>query len=230
MSKNKRRIHSKSRATFLRKSFAFTSQSTAWIASSCSRSGLRLIEMQGVRAVGLGVGGVVVDFEEDAVDTRSDGGAGEDGNELRLAAGDAVGGGGRLDGVGAVEDDWRECTQDGQRAHVDHEVVIAETGAALREEDARVAGGGDFFDGVLHVAGGDELTLLHVDGAAGLAGSDQQVGLAAEEGGDLQHVAGLGDGRAVRGLVHVSQDGKCVSRRSRRRMRVPSASRARESW
>jgi len=35
--------------------------------------------MEGVGAVGLGLGGVVVDFEEDAVNAGSDGGAGETG-------------------------------------------------------------------------------------------------------------------------------------------------------
>ena len=46
----------------------------------------------------------------------------------------------------------------------------------------------DLLDGVAHVPGGDELALLDVDGAAGFAGGDEQVGLAAEEGGDLEDV------------------------------------------
>ena len=41
-----------------------------------------------------------------------------------------------------------------------------------------------------HIPGRDELALLDVDGAAGFAGGDQQVGLAAEEGGDLQDIDG----------------------------------------
>ena len=65
-----------------------------------------------------------------------------------------------------------------------------------------------FLDGVFHVVRSDELALLHVDGAAGFSGGDEQVGLAAEEGGNLEDVAGFGDGGAVRGLVHVGEDGK----------------------
>ena len=47
--------------------------------------------------------------------------------------------------------------------------------------------------------------LLDVDRCAGFAGGQQQVGLAAQEGGDLEDVAGLGRGRAVVGRVHIGQ-------------------------
>ena len=40
------------------------------------------------------------------------------------------------------------------------------------------------------------------------AGGDQQVGLAAQEGGDLQHVDRLRGERALRGLVHVGSTGR----------------------
>src|ERR1700761_8454330 len=59
--------------------------------------GLEAVEGEGVGSVGLGLGGVVVDLEEDAVDAGGDGGAGEDGDELGLTAGHAISGGGRLD-------------------------------------------------------------------------------------------------------------------------------------
>jgi hypothetical protein len=50
------------------------------------QQGLQQVEAQGVGAVGFGFGGIVVDLEEDAVDAGGDGGAGEHGDELRLAA------------------------------------------------------------------------------------------------------------------------------------------------
>ena len=169
---------------------------------------LEQLEVEGVGAVGFGVGGVVVDFEEEAVDAGGHGGAGEQRNELRLAAADAVGRRGLLHGVGAVEDDGRKLAHDGERAEIDDQVVVAEAGAALGEEDALVAGGADFLDGVIHVPGGDELAFLDVDGAAGFAGGDEQVGLAAEEGGDLEDVDGFGGDLAVGGLVDVGEDGQ----------------------
>ena len=101
-----------------------------------------------------------------------------------------------------------KAAHDGERAHVDDEVVVAEAGSALGEEDAGVAGRRDLFDGVVHVPGGDELAFLDVDGAAGLCGGDEQVGLAAEEGGDLEDVDGFGGDGAVGGFVDVGEDGK----------------------
>ena len=59
-----------------------------------------------------------------------------------------------------------------------------------------------------HVPGREELALLHVDHLAGARRGHQQIGLAAEEGRDLQHVDGLGHGGALLGLMHVGEHGK----------------------
>jgi hypothetical protein len=175
---------------------------------------LQPVEVEGVRSVGFCLGGVVVDFEEDAIDPGGDRGACQNGNELRLSAGDSVAGRGGLDGVGAVEDDGGHLAHDGQGADVDDEVVVAEGGAALSEADAGVSGVRDFLDGVLHVEGGDELALLDVDGAAGFCGGDEQVGLTAEEGGNLQDgfdvAERFGGLFALLGGVDVGEDGEAV--------------------
>ena len=47
---------------------------------------------------------------------------------------------------------------------------------------------------MLHVPGSQELALLHIHDAPGLCRRDQQVRLAAEEGGRLEEVGDLGDG------------------------------------
>jgi hypothetical protein len=80
----------------------------------CLQQRTQAIEPEGVGAVGLGVGRVVVDLQKQAIDSGGDGGAGEQRDELRLAAADAVGGRGLLHGVGAVEDHRRKAAQDGQ--------------------------------------------------------------------------------------------------------------------
>ncbi len=98
--------------------------------------------------------------------------------------------------------------QDRKRAHVGDQGVVAERDAPLAGHDVGVARLRDLFDHVLHVPGGEELPLLHIDRATGLRRGDQQVGLAAEEGGDLQHVHRLGHGRALLGRVHVGQGGQ----------------------
>ena len=147
-----------------------------------------------------------MDFEKEAVDAGGDGGAGEERNELRLAATDTVGCRGLLYGMRAVEDDGGERAHGRKTAKIYYQIVVAEAGAALGEKDATVAGGTNFFDGVGHVPWGDELALLNIDGAPGFSGGDEQVGLTAEEGGDLEDVDGFGRDFALAGLVNVGED------------------------
>ena len=166
---------------------------------------------EGIGAVGLRFLGIVVDLHEYAVHAGGDGSAGEKWDEFGLPAADGVvafgGSGGELDRMGCIENHWRELAHDGQRAHIDDQVVVAEAGAALGDEDAIVAGRASFLNHVLHVPGGEELAFLDVHGAFGHRGGDYQVGLAAEERRDLQHVGYLGDFRDVLGVVHVGEDG-----------------------
>ncbi len=68
-----------------------------------------------------------------------------------------------------------------------------------------VSGAGDLGRDVRHVPWREELTLLHVDRLAGLAGCEQQIGLAAEEGWDLQHIdRPRGDGALI-GCMHIGE-------------------------
>ena len=124
-------------------------------------------------------------------------------DEFRLAAAGGVAvfvsvrSRGQLHGVRSVEDHRRKLPHDGQRAHIDDQVVVAETRSALGDEHSLVARGVALFDGVLHVPGRDELALLDVDHALAQGRGDDQVGLAAEESGDLQDVGDFGDGGDV---------------------------------
>ena len=52
----------------------------------------------------------------------------------------------------------------------------------------------------------DELALLDVDDASGLAGLDQDIGLTAQECGNLQNVYRLGRERSLARLVNVRED------------------------
>jgi len=88
--------------------------------------------------------------------------------------------------VGGVKDDGAKARMMAG-AHVNDEIVVAEAGAALGEDDAGVAGVSELLDGVLHVCRGDELALLHVDHAAGagggFGGGDEQISLAQRKAG-----------------------------------------------
>ncbi len=169
--------------------------------------GLEELEVEGVGAVGFGVGRIVMDFDEEAVDASCNSGAREQRNVLWLAPADAVGRGRLLHGVGGIENNGREPVHDGERAKVDDQVVVAESRAALGEEDAIIARGANLFKAVAHVPRGNELALLDVDGTPGFARGDQQIGLAAKKCGNLEDVDSFSGDFAVGRLVYIGEDG-----------------------
>ncbi len=111
--------------------------------------------------------------------------------------------------MGGIEDHRRaRLGEDGQRAHVGDERVVAEGDAALGQEHVGIAGADELRHHILHVPGGEELPLLDVDGLARARRRQKQIGLAAEKGRDLQAVHGGRDLGALRRLMHVGDDGE----------------------
>ena len=146
-------------------------------------------------------------FDEDSVDAGGGGGFGERGDEFGIAAARCALRPGSLDTVGGIEDDRHaEVAHDLEAAHVDDQIVIAKAGAALGEDDVVVAGRADLLDDVAHVAGGDELALLDVDRFAGAACGEEQVCLAAEEGGNLKDIDGSGGFVGLGGFVDIGEN------------------------
>ena len=98
-----------------------------------------------------------------------------------------------------------------QAEEVVDEPPVAEGGAAFGEEDVGATGFGELPDGSGHLVGGEELALFDVDGAGvpggGLSGGAEEVGLAAEEGGDLKEVDDAGGGVGLLGGVDVGGGG-----------------------
>jgi hypothetical protein len=153
-----------------------------------------------------------VALQEHGVHARGDGCPGEQRRALGAAAGGLAGAGG-LRRVRAVEAQRRgpaagvELDEVAHAQEVVDEAAVAKEGAAFGDHDVGAAGLAELFEGALHFAGRKELALLDVDGALvpgrGLARGGEQVGLTAEERGDLQEVEGLRDGLALVGLVDV---------------------------
>ena len=188
------------------------------LADGCERSDERgrFVEREHGGGVALRVARIGVALEEDGVDARGDGGAGEEGDALGSAAG-CRGSAGELGGMGRVEADGAgaggvaEFHEVPDADEVVDEAVVAEKGSSLGEDDVGAPGGLDLRDGAEHFLRGEELALLDVDGAVvGLGGAcdgEEEVGLAAEEGGDLEEVGDLGYGLGLSGLVDVRRDG-----------------------
>ncbi len=115
---------------------------------------------------------------------------------------------------------------DRQCAHVRHQRVVTERRAALGHQHVRVAAAGDLGHDVRHFPRREELALLDVDDLAGRSSSQQQIGLTAQEGRNLQDVHRLGSFGALRGLMDVGQDrqseGGAYFGKDRQRLRKPT--------
>ena len=144
-------------------------------------------------------------FHEHARDTSCNRRAREHRNELALATATRSLSARQLNRVRCVEHDGAtRRTHDGERAHVRHQVVVAEGRAALAYENvvatARLARLGN---DVHHVFGSEELTLLDVDGLSRRGDGADEVRLAAEKRRRLQDVDDGGDFRNFFFGVHV---------------------------
>ena len=93
----------------------------------------------------------------------------------------------------------------GKRTHIDNQIVVAETAAALRQKDLRVSRLAAFLHRVPHVPGRNELSFLDVHWPTAQGGGDHQIGLAAQKRGNLQHVDNFRNLGHVRHFVHIGQ-------------------------
>ncbi len=143
-------------------------------------------------------------LHEQRVDSHRRGGPGERSDELPLAARFRPGAPRKLHAVGGVEDDRpAEPPHGRQAAHVHDELLVAEGGAPLGEQDSAVAAGSRLLGDESHALGRHELALLDEHRPAGARRRHHQVGLPAEEGGNLEHVHHRGDRLRLVRLVDV---------------------------
>ena len=96
---------------------------------------------------------------------------------------------GQLYRVGGIEHDRiAKRLHDRDGAHIRDQIVVAEAGAPLGEDDFFVSTIGRLCGDLLHLVWREELALLEVYDLTGARGGGDEVGLAAEEGRNLQHV------------------------------------------
>lgn len=160
----------------------------------------------GDRLVRVGVG-----LQEDAVGSGGEGGAREGGDVFALTAADPARRAGELDAMGGINDGGMSvCRHDTETAHIDDEVLVAEGGAAIGLPNFVGPGFLQFFDYKLHFLWGEELTLFDVDGAVGFCGGEEEVGLPAKKGGDLEGVDHCADRLALFGQMDIGDRFKSV--------------------
>ena len=160
-----------------------------------------------VGSVGNGIGGIRVHLHEKPVDAGGHGRAGQHRRKLTIAAGRAAESAGPLHGMRRIEDHWQTfLAHPVERAHVGHEVVVAEGRAALGDEEMAAAKGAHFVGDVHRVPWRKELAFLHIDRAAGFRSGFKQVGLTAQKRGDLQQIDEFRGDIGLFGGVNVGRD------------------------
>src|SRR5688572_2711964 len=166
------------------------------------------IQRNHVRAVAERFLRLRVRFDEQAIHARGNGSFGENGGEVALTAGAIARAPGKLDGMGGVENDRAaKALHDRNGAHVGDEIVVAEGGAAFREENHFAARAGSFRDYLTHILRSQELAFLDVDDFARLNCGMNQVSLPAEKGGNLEDIRGAAGDFRLHFSMDIGEDG-----------------------
>ena len=146
-------------------------------------------------------------LDEDAVAPGGNGRPGEDRGEHAIAGGGTPCAAGTLDRVGGIKNDMISgLTNPIKGAHVRNKVVVPERDTALGKKVTGIARRLDFFGDIDQVPRREELAFLDVDDPAGACGGEDEIGLAAEEGGDLENIDGFAGDLRIRGRVDIGGD------------------------
>ena len=141
-----------------------------------------------------------MDLGKDRICTGSEGRRGEHSHGSPISTRLMACGSRFLIGMRGVKANRPKASHGFKPAKVHHEVSVAKGCASFSQEHTRRSCTHEFLHHILHVFRSEKLALFYVDGLARLACGDQQVGLTAQEGGDLQQV---GDFRYGSGLIRV---------------------------
>ena len=163
-------------------------------------------------------------FHKYRADANGQGRPGKNRDEFTLAAGDIPLPARLLDRMGRIiHHRAAGLGQNGQRAHVGNERVIAERCAAFTEHHPVITGRLGFLHDIRHVPRGKKLALFDIQGFTGFSGGDDQIGLAAQKCGNLDDVHGLrnrgtlirqmdiGQYRAAMGFAYFGEDRQAFS-------------------
>ena len=160
-----------------------------------------------IGAIGKGFGWIGMGLDEDAIAASSDSSSGEDGSQLAITTGGCAESAWALDGVGGVKDGAiAELAHPVERTHVGDEVLVAKSGSALGEHEVFTTDGLELVGDVFDIPRSHELAFFDVHGAARFTRSEDKIGLAGEESGDLEEVDVLGGDFCLLRRVDVSSD------------------------
>jgi len=157
--------------------------------------------------VGLCLVWVSVDLDEEAIGAGGDGGFSENRRHLSEAAGFIAEAAGLLNTVSGIENDGAaKLFHFFDSGHIVDEAIVAEERSPFGQDDFIVAAGADFFHGIFHFVGGEELTLFYIYRFTSIGTGTKQIGLPAEECRDLKAIDDLGGRGGLVGFVDVGHN------------------------
>ena len=143
-------------------------------------------------------------FEEQAIHPYGDGCPGERLDERSIPPGGVPQARRLLDGMGGIKNHRHaEASHHREAGEVVDQTPVAEERAPLAEHDVLATACEQFRDGMLHVAGGDELPLLHIHRLPRGSCGEEEIGLTAEERRNLDQVTDCTDRSPLIGEMHV---------------------------
>ena len=132
---------------------------------------------------------IIVNFKKQSVGPRGHSGAGQRHRESPLARRYPFTRAGELQAMRDIKNNGvPELAQHAEAFEIDDQVVVAETRAPLGEKELSITFRFDLFDDVPNVPGSQKLTLLNIQGFACRSSAEQQIGLTAQKGGNLDSV------------------------------------------
>ncbi len=146
-------------------------------------------------------------FDKQHINADSDASAGERRNKLRRAAA-RVGRGQTIDANRMRRIKHHRIAQLAhrhQRAHIDDQIMIAKTRAALGENDFVVAGVLNFFNDIFHIFRIEELAFFNIHNSAGFCDRQSKRRLHAQIRRNLNDVQHLSAGFRVVHIMNIRQ-------------------------
>ena len=130
-----------------------------------------------------------MDLKKQAVDPGGNRRPGETGDHAPVAARGLPGPSGKLHAVRGIEDDRiSHLPQNRKGAEIDHQIIVAEADPPLGQHEVVVARRRGFLQDMGGIPGGKELPLLDIHGPRLAGDFDDEIGLPAEKGRNLQDI------------------------------------------
>lgn len=160
--------------------------------SELGEEGGKFAEGDLVGSVRQGLGWIFVGFDEEAVATSGYSRSCEDGGKMAVATRVVSSPAGSLNRVGGIKHNVQsQFLHPIYGTHVCDKIIVTETGSPLGKKEGFASGKSQFFRDIFYIPRRKELTFFDIHRPAGGTGCGDEIGLAAQEGRNLEHIEKL---------------------------------------